>query len=270
MQQQAAEFGIGEARRVLGEVFAPWVKDLNLSIEGFDFTPPPGAAADWQPGAILRMPFAERLCRNGGVVCGQALMAFADTSMVLANLAANRGYRPRHADRRHRQQAGGDGLECIRDVERLEPRRALIGLTSPVLTTLLAENFFRRIDDADGWILSAVFAELLGVRDKHVGIDDRLVGIALVPAVHPGQHHHDGVLVAFDELFAVHGREIEHGGIRRRGREHERCCEQDRNGRLHDDLHWRVTLKSRHTRKKGTACRKPAPASSPSIVVNEI
>jgi uncharacterized protein (TIGR00369 family) len=94
MHQQAAEFGIGEARRVLGEVFAPWVLDLNLSIEGFDFTPPPGEATDWQPGAILRMPFSERLCRNGGVVCGQALMAFADTSMVLANLAANRGYRP--------------------------------------------------------------------------------------------------------------------------------------------------------------------------------
>ena len=93
-QQQPAEFGIGEARRVLGEVFAPWVLDLNLSIEGFDVAPPPGKAADWQPGAILRMPFAERLCRNGGTVCGQALMAFADTSMVIANLAANRAYRP--------------------------------------------------------------------------------------------------------------------------------------------------------------------------------
>jgi uncharacterized protein (TIGR00369 family) len=90
--QQAAEFGIEEAKRVLGEVFAPWVNDLNLSIEGFDFTPP-GGAADWQPGAILRMPFSERLCRNGGMVCGQALMAFADTAMVIANLAANRGYR---------------------------------------------------------------------------------------------------------------------------------------------------------------------------------
>ena len=93
-QQQPAEFGIGEARRVLGEVFAPWVLDLNLSIEGFEFAPSPGKAADWQPGAILRMPFSERLCRNGGTVCGQALMAFADTSMVIANLAANRAYRP--------------------------------------------------------------------------------------------------------------------------------------------------------------------------------
>jgi hypothetical protein len=93
-QQPAAEFGIDEARRVLAEVFAPWVRDLDLSIEAFDFIPPPERAADWQPGAILRMPFSERLCRNGGIVCGQALMAFADTAMVLANLAANRGYRP--------------------------------------------------------------------------------------------------------------------------------------------------------------------------------
>ena len=92
-EQQAAEFGIEEARRVLREVFAPWVQDLKLSIEGIDYNPPPEAAADWQPGAILRMPFSERLCRNGGIVCGQALMAFADTAMVIANLAANRGYR---------------------------------------------------------------------------------------------------------------------------------------------------------------------------------
>jgi uncharacterized protein (TIGR00369 family) len=92
-QPPAGEFDIEEARRVLGEVFAPWVQDLKLSIESVDYNPPPGAA-DWQPGAILRMPFSERLCRNGGIVCGQALMAFADTAMVIANLAANRGYRP--------------------------------------------------------------------------------------------------------------------------------------------------------------------------------
>ena len=96
MQQQSGDTfgGIDEARRVLGDVFADWVKDLNLSIEGIDYDPPAEGPDDWQPGAILRMPFSERLCRNGGMVCGQALMAFADTAMVIANLAANRGYRP--------------------------------------------------------------------------------------------------------------------------------------------------------------------------------
>jgi uncharacterized protein (TIGR00369 family) len=93
-QQQPVEFGIEEARRVLGEVFAPWVQDLGLSISSIEYAPPPGAAVDWQPGAILRMAFSERLCRNGGIVCGQALMALADTAMVIANLCANRGYRP--------------------------------------------------------------------------------------------------------------------------------------------------------------------------------
>jgi uncharacterized protein (TIGR00369 family) len=92
MQQQRDDFGIVDARRVLGEVFAPWVMDLNLSVEEFAFEPPVGSA-DWQPGAVLRMPFSERICRHGGVVSGQALMAFADTAMVIANLAANRAYR---------------------------------------------------------------------------------------------------------------------------------------------------------------------------------
>ena len=92
--QPTADFDIAEARRVLGEVFAPWVQDLGLSVAGIECAPPSGAAADWQPGAVLRMAFSERLCRHGGIVCGQALMALADTSMVIAILAANRGYRP--------------------------------------------------------------------------------------------------------------------------------------------------------------------------------
>ncbi|KPF98934.1 thioesterase [Rhodopseudomonas sp. AAP120] len=91
---QAVEFDLDQARRTLGEVFAPWVLDLGLSVEAIETDPPPGAAADWQPGATLRMGFSEKLCRSGGIVCGQALMALADTAMVFAILAANRGFRP--------------------------------------------------------------------------------------------------------------------------------------------------------------------------------
>ena len=89
-----ATFNIEEAKRVLREVFAPWVQDLGLSVVGVEYDPPANESSDWQPGAILRMAFSERLCRHGGVVCGQALMALADTAMVIAVLAANRGYRP--------------------------------------------------------------------------------------------------------------------------------------------------------------------------------
>lgn len=93
-EQEAAQFDIEEARRVLGDVFAPWVQDLGLSITRLESSPPSGAPADWQAGATLRMAFSERLCRNGGIVCGQALMALADTAMVIAISAANRGFRP--------------------------------------------------------------------------------------------------------------------------------------------------------------------------------
>jgi uncharacterized protein (TIGR00369 family) len=92
-QQETNAFGIDDAQRVLSEVFAPWVQDLGLSVEAIDHEPP-APVADWQPGALLRMAFSERLCRHGGVVCGQALMALADTAMVIAIVAANRGYRP--------------------------------------------------------------------------------------------------------------------------------------------------------------------------------
>ncbi|MBV8919633.1 PaaI family thioesterase [Bradyrhizobium sp.] len=96
MQQEteAAPFTIEEARRILGDVFAPWVSDLGLSVDSIDYERPEDAGPDWQPGALLRMAFSERLCRHGGVVCGQALMALADTAMVIAMVAANRGYRP--------------------------------------------------------------------------------------------------------------------------------------------------------------------------------
>jgi uncharacterized protein (TIGR00369 family) len=40
------------------------------------------------------MRFSERLCREGGVICGQALMSLADTAMVFAVAAASGRYRP--------------------------------------------------------------------------------------------------------------------------------------------------------------------------------
>ena len=84
-----AEFDVGAAQKLLAEVFAPWVRDLQLSIEAIH---PPGTEGG--AGAILRMKFSDRLCREGGVICGQALMSFADTAMVFAVAAASGRYRP--------------------------------------------------------------------------------------------------------------------------------------------------------------------------------
>jgi acyl-coenzyme A thioesterase PaaI-like protein len=48
-------------------------------------------------GRGIRMPFSQKLCRDGGVVCGQALLAAADTAMVIARAAAWDGYKPMSA-----------------------------------------------------------------------------------------------------------------------------------------------------------------------------
>jgi uncharacterized protein (TIGR00369 family) len=62
-----------EARILLADHFAPWVLDLGLTVRQI------GAEA-----VITYMPLTPRLMRVGGIVSGQALMAQADTTMVLA------------------------------------------------------------------------------------------------------------------------------------------------------------------------------------------
>ena len=57
----------------LKDWFAPWVQSLNLRVERF--------ALD---EVTLCLPYDPALSRIGGMVCGQALMAAADTAMVLA------------------------------------------------------------------------------------------------------------------------------------------------------------------------------------------
>jgi uncharacterized protein (TIGR00369 family) len=68
---------------LLSSVFAPWVQALNLTIEAVD-----------GDKVSVRMTFDEQLCRKGGIVCGQSLMAISDTAMVLAVCAASGTYRP--------------------------------------------------------------------------------------------------------------------------------------------------------------------------------
>jgi uncharacterized protein (TIGR00369 family) len=87
-------FGLEAAGRLLTEVFAPWVQDLGLLVEIVEVTRPRGAPPDWQPGAVLRLPFTKNICHDGGVVCGQALTALADAAMVMACSAAWSSYKP--------------------------------------------------------------------------------------------------------------------------------------------------------------------------------
>jgi uncharacterized protein (TIGR00369 family) len=92
--ENGPEFNLEGATRMLRDLFAPWVLDLGLSIESVSTSPPSNAVTDWQPGVVVRMPFSERLCRQGGIVSGQAIMALADTAMALAIGAASNGFPP--------------------------------------------------------------------------------------------------------------------------------------------------------------------------------
>jgi len=76
-------FDTDAAQALLNDVFAPWVQDLNLRVETLE-----------ENAAVLRMPFSDRLCREGGIICGQSLMSLADTAMVIAVATASNGYRP--------------------------------------------------------------------------------------------------------------------------------------------------------------------------------
>ncbi len=87
-------FGLRAASRLMLEVIPPWTQDLGLLIEAVEAWRPAGAAPDWNPGAVLRLPFTRKLCADGKTISTQALMAFADAAMIFASAAAWNGYRP--------------------------------------------------------------------------------------------------------------------------------------------------------------------------------
>jgi uncharacterized protein (TIGR00369 family) len=67
----------------LAEYFAPWVQALGLVVE-----------SSGEGAATLRLPQNDQLARVGGMLCGQAMMAAADTAMVLALIRHFGAFRP--------------------------------------------------------------------------------------------------------------------------------------------------------------------------------
>lgn len=64
-------------------IFAPWITAMELQVLE--------AGPD---GVRLRLPVRREYVHVGGVMCGQAAMAAADTAMVLAMMAALGEFRP--------------------------------------------------------------------------------------------------------------------------------------------------------------------------------
>lgn len=83
MSDTQASLGLAALQQMLAELFAPWVRELDLRVL---------ATA---PGEVtLALPIAPRHVHGGGVLCGQTMMAAADTAMVLAASSAIGGFRP--------------------------------------------------------------------------------------------------------------------------------------------------------------------------------
>lgn len=74
---------LDQLQAALPEYFAPWVQALNLRAESFD-----------AESVTLRLPANGQLSRVGGMLCGQAMMAAADTAMVLALINHFGEFRP--------------------------------------------------------------------------------------------------------------------------------------------------------------------------------
>ena len=77
-----SSFGKEEAEKLLTEGFALWLKELDIHFDRVE-----------KDGVSMRIPASPRLNREGGIICGQAMMALADTAMVFAISAAAGGYR---------------------------------------------------------------------------------------------------------------------------------------------------------------------------------
>lgn len=72
-----------DGNAILEQNFAAWVHDLGLIVE-----------ETGTEHATLRLPWNDRLARDGGAMSGQALMAAADTATVIALSSARGEYGP--------------------------------------------------------------------------------------------------------------------------------------------------------------------------------
>ena len=68
---------------IFDQIAADYVRRLHLRVESVD-----------DDKVTLSLPVAPELVHGGGVLCGQAIMAAADTAMLLAMIAKLGGFKP--------------------------------------------------------------------------------------------------------------------------------------------------------------------------------
>lgn len=83
MDDNSSTVTIEVLENALATAFAPWVRELDLRV------------LDARAGEVLlALPVAAKHVHAGNVMCGQTLMAAADTAMVLAIMTRAGGFKP--------------------------------------------------------------------------------------------------------------------------------------------------------------------------------
>jgi len=77
-----SDFTREDAQHILDTVMTPWLDELSMQVESLTTN-----------GAVVRLPWHERIARDGGLITGQALMSFADAAMVVVISSAIGGFR---------------------------------------------------------------------------------------------------------------------------------------------------------------------------------
>ena len=78
-----APMSVEALNALLEQVGAPWVRALGMEV-----------LSTGDERTTLRLPVGPQVVHGGGVLCGQALLAAADTAMVLALSSALGAFRP--------------------------------------------------------------------------------------------------------------------------------------------------------------------------------
>jgi uncharacterized protein (TIGR00369 family) len=114
-------FDVAAAAALLADVTAPWVRDLGLEVVSIGRTQ-----------SVFFLPFSDRLTRDAGMICGQAIVAAGDTAMIAAVTAAVGEYAPITTvdiSSRFLRPLGSDGGDVTVDILKAG-RRLVVGRIS--------------------------------------------------------------------------------------------------------------------------------------------
>jgi acyl-coenzyme A thioesterase PaaI-like protein len=110
-----SHFTIARCEELLATVFPPWIVDLGIAVEHSE-----------AGRVVLRLPAAAPIERIGGIVCGQALMAFADTAMIVATISHIGKFVPVATVSQTTNFLSGAGGDVIADVRLTRTGRTLV------------------------------------------------------------------------------------------------------------------------------------------------